>query len=74
MSSNDNPFRRPYASTRRRAAGKRDKRTTFSADQSKTNKNILRLLAFLVVVLLLTLAIIFKDTGKSDIATGLLVK
>jgi len=29
---------------------------------------------FLVVVLLLTLEIIFKDTGKSDIANGLLVK
>ena len=71
MNTKDNPYRRPYASTRHRASSKRNKLT---ANQTTTNKNILRLLGFLVVVLLLTLAIIFKDTGKSDIANGLLVK
>lgn len=70
MSNRESPFRRPYPSTRQRKTGKRKKGgTTVSR-----NTIILRLLGFLVVVLVLALAIIFKDTGKSDMATGLLVK
>jgi hypothetical protein len=34
---------------------------------------LLRLLAALVVVLLLALTVIFKDVGKSEMATGTLV-
>ena len=71
MSSKDNPFQRPYASTRRRAKSKRNK---LAADPTATNKNVLRLLGFLVLVLVVTLAIIFKDSGKSDIANGVLMK
>ena len=70
MADKDNPFRRPYASTRKRAADKRKK----SLSSTTKNTLILRLLAFLVVVLVLALAIIFKDTGKSEIANGLLMK
>ena len=70
MSDRESPFRRPYPSTRQRKAGKRKK----TGSTASRNTVILRLLMFLVVVLVLALAIIFKDTGKSEMATGLLMK
>ena len=71
MSDRDSPFRRPYPSTRKRAASKRKNK---GGGPVSRNAMILRLLAFLVVVLVLALAIIFKDTGKSEMATGVLMK
>ena len=71
MSDRESPYRRPYPSTRQRKSGKRKKTGSTTASR---NTNILRLLGFLVVVLVLALAIIFKDTGKSEMATGLLMK
>ena len=48
-------FERPYTSKRRRAAGQRPKGT----DSSRTT-NVLRMLAFLVVVLVVALAVVIK--------------
>ena len=65
-SSVNSLFKRPYPSRRKRKAAK-------SSPKSSANKFILRVLAVLVVVLVATLVMIFKDVGKSEIATGTMV-
>lgn len=59
----ESPFKRPYASRRHRDAARRN-------IKSPANKLLLRLLAALVVLLVTTLVVIFKDVGKSTMATG----
>jgi cytoskeletal protein RodZ len=57
----ESPYRRPYKSHRRRASSKLD-------STKKDGKMLLRLLGVLVVVLIMALALIFKDVGKSQVA------
>lgn len=62
----NSPYKRPYPSRRKRDAAKR-------SAKSPVNKLLLRMLAVLVVLLVATLVVIFKDVGKSQMASGTLV-
>lgn len=57
----ESPYRRPYKSRRRREAAKLE-------GDKKDGKMLLRLLAVMVVALIVALALIFKDIGKSQMA------